>query len=84
MLQKLIFFDFAVRTAPIDDKNYAAPYWLLNILKMTYSKAYRNDRAIYYPKQNMRNLTFVAAFNTNFSTLVVYRIHKNYHISSAW
>ena len=71
MLQKLIFSYFAVHIAPIDDKNYAAPHWLLNIAKMTYFNAYRNDKAIHYPKRNMRNLTFVAAFNTIFSTLVV-------------
>ena len=39
--------DFLFCTAPIEDRNYAAPHWLLNIPKMTYFKAYGNDRAIY-------------------------------------
>ena len=57
MLQKLTFFDFA-QLAPTDDRNYAAPHWLLHNSKNTFFKAYKNDRAIYYPKQNMSNLTF--------------------------
>ena len=58
MLQKLTFFDFAQLQFMIEIKLLLSPHWLLHISKITYFKAYRNDRAIYYPKQNMCNLTF--------------------------